>query len=73
MIDTKRLQVFRDQMNAMLSFKKGKYKREVPEDEIIHYFHRVEKKFKKLKRKHESSLDEIFKEFTTHDAEEYSA
>jgi hypothetical protein len=50
-----------------------KDKKEITEDEVIHYFHRIEKKFKKINRKHETSLQEIFKDFTTHNAEEYSA
>jgi hypothetical protein len=39
----------------------------------LHYFHRIEKKFKKIKRKYETSLEDMFKEFTTHKEEDYSA
>ena len=54
MIDTKRLELFKSQMDDMLASVKKIVKKVVPEDEIIHYFHRIEKKFKKVKRKHES-------------------
>ena len=70
-LDPKKLELLKSQMDQIIASKKDK-KPEGEQDDIVHYFHRIEKRFKKMKRKHEEQLEEIFKEFTTHRAEEYS-
>ena len=71
--DLKRLEQFKDAMEQMLASKKHKDNAEKEEDNILHYFHRIEKKFKRVKRKYETSLEDMFKQFTTHHEEDYSA
>ena len=60
-------------MDQLLASKKVTSSGDKEEDSILHYFHRIEKKFKKIKRKYETSLEDMFKEFTTHKEEDYSA
>ncbi len=71
-LDPKKLELLKSQMDSMLASKKEKGE-EVEGDQVLHYFHRIEKKFKKMKKKHEEQLEEMFREFTTHRVDEYSA
>jgi hypothetical protein len=71
--DVERLEKFKASMDELLKSTKAK-KMELKEGEdILHYFHRIEKKFKKIKRKYETSLEDMFNKFTTHKEEDYSA
>jgi membrane-associated HD superfamily phosphohydrolase len=71
--DIKRLEEFKAAMEKLLASTSLGKKKEKQEDNILHYFHRIEKKFKKIKRKYETSLEDMFKEFITHKEEDYSA
>ncbi len=70
--DLKKLEEFKASMDKLLESTKIK-KKEIEEDSILHYFHRIEKKFKKIKRKYETSLEDMLKDFTTYNQEDYSA
>jgi|LauGreDrversion4_2_1035121.scaffolds.fasta_scaffold550017_1 hypothetical protein len=71
--DLKKLEEFKASMDKLLESTKIKKKEEKEEDSILHYFHRIEKKFKKIKRKYETSLEDMLKDFTTYNQEDYSA
>lgn len=73
MEDVKRLEQFKASMESMLIRKRADSNADKEEDSILHYFHRIEKKFRKIKRHYKSSLEEMFNQFITHREEDYSA
>lgn len=70
-IDPKKLEALKNNLDKMLASTKTPTKA-VENGDYIAYFKRIEKRFGKMKSKYEQKLIDMFTEFTTHKAEDYS-